>query len=75
MHGSTLPFSPTARARQQSGDPRPSIEERYASKAAYLELVRKAAEALIAERYLLAEDLEAIVQHAAQRYDLFTGQR
>jgi hypothetical protein len=75
MHGSTLPFPSTARAHQQSGDPRPSIEERYASKAAYLELVRKAAEGLIAERFLLAADLEAVVQRAAQRYDLFTAQR
>ncbi|MGH8069863.1 MAG: alpha/beta hydrolase domain-containing protein [Candidatus Entotheonellia bacterium] len=75
MLGSTLPFPSTARARQQSGDPRPSIEERYASKAAYLELVKKAAEGLIAERFLLSEDLKAIVQRAAQRYDLFTGQR
>lgn len=74
MLGSTLPFSPTRRARQQSGDPRLSIEERYASKEAYLELVKKAAEALAAERFLLPTDLEAILQRAAWRYDLFTGQ-
>jgi hypothetical protein len=73
MHGSTLPFPPTARARQQSGDPRLSIAERYASKEAYLELVKEAAEALIAERYMLPADLEAALQHAAWRYDLFTG--
>jgi Alpha/beta hydrolase domain len=75
MHGSTLPFPATAAARRQSGDPRASIEERYASKEAYLELVKKAAEALIAERFLLSVDLDAIVQRAAWRYDLFMGQR
>jgi Alpha/beta hydrolase domain len=75
MLGSTLPFPPTQRLRQQSGDPRLSIEERYGSKEAYLELVKKAAEALIAERFLLHADLEAIVQRAAWRYDLFTRQR
>jgi hypothetical protein len=75
MHGSTLPFPATARARQQSGDPRASIEERYASKAAYLELVKKAAEVLIAERFLLVADLEPILERAAWRYDLFTAER
>jgi Alpha/beta hydrolase domain len=56
-----LPFAPTARAPLQAGDPRLSIEERYASKQAYLELVKKAAEALIAERFLLVADLKAII--------------
>jgi hypothetical protein len=71
MHGSTLPFPLTQQARQQTGDPRPSVEERYASKDAYLEQVAKAAEALIAARYLLPEDLEGIVRRAAERYDLY----
>jgi hypothetical protein len=73
MLGSTLPLPPTAGARLRSGDPRLSIEERYATKAAYLEQVKKAAEALIAERFLLAADLEAILQRAAWRYDLSMG--
>ena len=71
MLGSTLPFAPTRQARERTGDPRPAIAERYASKEAYLEQVKKAAEALIAERFLLAADLEAILQRAAWRYDLF----
>jgi Alpha/beta hydrolase domain len=71
MLGSTIPFAPTRQARQRSGDPRPSIAERYASKEAYLEQVKKAAEALIAERYLLAADLDSILHRAAWRYDLF----
>ena len=36
MMGSTLPFALTRAERERSGDPRMSIEERYASKAAYL---------------------------------------
>jgi hypothetical protein len=71
MHGSTLPFAPSKREREQRGDHRPSIEERYASKDAYLEQVSKAAEALIAARYLLPEDLDGIVQRAVQRYGLY----
>jgi hypothetical protein len=73
MHGSTLPFPATRRERERTGDPRLSMAERYASKAAYLELVQKAAEALVAARYLLATDVEAVVRRAAQRYDLFIG--
>ena len=53
MHGATMPFAPTQSSRAQSGDPRRSLEERYASQEVYVELVTKAAEALIAEGYLL----------------------
>jgi hypothetical protein len=35
--------------------------------------VRTAAEALIGQRYLLAEDVELIVTAAAERYDAFAG--
>jgi Alpha/beta hydrolase domain len=73
MLGSTLPFPPTPAIRQRSGDPRLSIVERYASKEVYLEQVKKAAEALIAEHFLLPADLEAIVRRASWRYDLFMG--
>ena len=40
------------------GDPRLSIEERYASKDQYLELVKQAAQELVGQRYLLEEDVE-----------------
>jgi hypothetical protein len=67
--GSTLPLPPTREARQASGDPRRSIAERYASKAAYEEQIRKAAEQLIQTRYVLAEDLQTLLEQAAQHYD------
>jgi hypothetical protein len=73
MHGSTLPFPRTRQERERTGEARLSIAERYASKAAYLELVKKAAEALITARYLRPEDLPAVITRAAQRYDLYTG--
>ena len=38
--GATLPFPHTAAERAKAGDPRGSIEERYASKVDYLERVR-----------------------------------
>lgn len=69
--GSTIPFLATRAGREAFGDPRLSIEERYSSREDYLEQVRQAAQALIDEGYLLAEDLETVVDQAAQRYDLF----
>jgi hypothetical protein len=69
--GSTLPFPATRAERQASGDPRLSIEERYASKDDYLRRVQQAAEVLVQQRYLLAEDVPTVLEQAAQRYDLF----
>jgi hypothetical protein len=71
MMGSTLPFAWTRAARQGTGDPRPSIAERYASRAEYLTQVRGAAESLVGERWVLAEDVEAIVERAGRQWDLF----
>jgi hypothetical protein len=70
MMGSTLPFARTAAERERRGDPRPSIAERYASREAYLATVREAAEALVAARYALAEDVEGMVERAGRLWDL-----
>ncbi len=69
MMGSTLPLAATRAERDASGDPRPSIEERYPSREAYLEQVRSEAEALAADRYLIPEDVEVVMQNAATRWD------
>src|SRR5262249_59549715 len=66
MMGSTLPFALTRATREAGGDPRPSIEERYASRVAYLARARDAAERLVAERHMLAEDVEAVVERAGR---------
>jgi hypothetical protein len=75
LMGSTMPFPVTREARQATGDPRRSIAERYASREDYLERIRQAALAMIEQRYLLAEDLEEILSHAAQHYDLLCNKR
>ena len=67
--GATLPFPRTRAERESSGDPRASIEERYRSREVYLALVRRAAEALAAERYLLGEDVELSLTFAARMWD------
>ncbi len=69
MLGSTLPFAVTRAAREASGDPRPSIEERYGSRAAYLARAREAASRLVAERHMLAEDVAAVVERAGRLWD------
>jgi hypothetical protein len=73
MQGSTFPFPATKAERERTGDPRPSIEERYADRDAYLAQVRAAADALVAQRYLLAEDVDVCVRLAAERYDAFAA--
>jgi hypothetical protein len=70
LMGSTIPFPATRAERAATGDPRPSIEERYPSKAAYLEEVRREAQRLVDQGYLLAEDIELLVGQAARRYVL-----
>jgi hypothetical protein len=71
MMGATLAFAPNRAAREKSGDPRASIEERYASRDAYLAAVREATSRLIASRHVLAEDLDAIVARAGRLWDYF----
>ena len=51
--------------------PSPSV---IPSREVYRELMSKAAEALIAEGYLLPADLDEIVQQAIWRYNLCTAQ-
>jgi len=48
--GAMTPFARTRQSRQASGDPRPSGEERYPSRDAYLERVRRAALDRVAAR-------------------------
>ncbi len=48
-----------------SGDPRPSLEERYASHDAYVAAVKTAAENAVKERFLLPEDADRLIAQAA----------
>ena len=64
LQGSFVPFATTKSERQANGDPRPSLEERYPTKEAYVAAVKKAAEALVAQRFLLKPDAELLVAEA-----------
>jgi hypothetical protein len=73
MQGFTMFFPRTKEEREATGDPRLSIEERYSSKEAYLAEVRKQAEALAHDRYILEEDIETVVSDASLRWDVAMG--
>jgi hypothetical protein len=67
--GSYIPLPVTRAEQQRRGDPRPSVEERYASREAYVQQIRTAAAALIRDRYLLQEDMDSIVARANAHWD------
>jgi len=67
LSGSFLPFAATRDARQRAGDPRRSIEERYADGAAFVRAVSEAARRLVDARFLLPEDADRYIQAAVDR--------
>lgn len=73
--GGALPFAVTRAERVASGDPRPSIEERYASRDEYLARVREYAETLVQQGYLLDEDVDVLVGQGGEVYDAIVGVR
>jgi hypothetical protein len=62
--GSFIPFAADDAERQESGDPRLSIEERYPTHDAYVSLVNQASDRLVQERLLLQRDADVIVELA-----------
>jgi hypothetical protein len=63
--GQMIPFAATKAARLASGDPRPSIEERYRNHGAYVSAVAKAVNDLVKRRLLLDADAEAFKDAAS----------
>ena len=64
LSGSFIPFAPTKQERLAAADPRPSIEERYPTKEAYVAAFRKAADDLVAQRFLLPDDAIRLLAEA-----------
>jgi Alpha/beta hydrolase domain len=73
MMGATFPFAATAEQRLANGDPRKSIAERYRDRDDYCGHLRAEADALVAQRLLLEEDVERLVRGGARVYDLFVA--
>ena len=62
--GGMVPFARTAAERKASGDPRLSLEERYASHDGYVAAVRKATERAVRAGFLLKPDADRLVRQA-----------
>ena len=73
MQGSTHWFPATERQRNAKADPRQSLEKRYASREDYASQVRDAATRLAHDRYIIAEDIELVVNSCLERYDCAMG--
>ena len=73
LRGSSIPFAATRSERDASDDPRPSIEERYESRQAFLDQIKAAALQLVADGYLLEEDMQPLLSQAAEHYTAMAG--
>jgi hypothetical protein len=75
FYGSFIPFAKTAAERQQSGDPRLSVAERYASRDEYLGKFAEAELKLVQERFLLKEDVPALLERGKREWQEVVGQK
>ena len=67
--GGFEPFPMTKKQREQSGDARRSIAERYTGRDDYLDRVKRAADDLVRRRFLLREDVRAVVLRAEEMWN------
>lgn len=75
LRGAWILFAATRGQREQLGDPRPALDERYATKEAYLVRVSEALQHLVQQGYLQAEDLEPMRKQAGARWDWVVGKK
>lgn len=69
LRGAWVPLAPTQAQREKMDDPRPSLEERYASKDEFMAKVKAAIRKLIEQRLMLDDDLEPQLKQAGERWD------
>jgi hypothetical protein len=73
--GSFLPLARTAAEREKNGDPRPSVAERYASREEYMGKFGEAAMKLVKDRFLLREDLAAVLERGEREWKEVAGEK
>ena len=71
IQGSMIPFAQTEAKRQRAGDPRPSLEARYASRDVWAAGLAAAADRLVTERLLLPEDGKRLLAAARESWDVY----
>ena len=69
MVGSWIPFPVNKTERENTKDPRLSIEERYKNKRDYLERITSAAQKLVDAGFLLDQDVAKLRDRAAKEWD------
>ena len=69
FEGSYIPFARTAEERRKAGDPRKSIQERYANREDYLGRFGQALDALVEQGWILPEDRGALMLRGRQEWD------
>ena len=71
--GQMIAFSKTKAERLASGDPRLSVEERYASAEAYTAAAKQAIDDLVTKRYMLREEADAYMQRMVRVWQKVVG--
>jgi hypothetical protein len=71
IQGSMIPFATTEAERQRTGDPRPSVEGRYASRDVWAARLAAATDRLVVERLLLPEDGDRLLAAAQESWDVY----
>lgn len=69
-NGCIKAFARTKAEREQTGDPRLSIEERYPSHQAYIDIVKRAVHQLVQEGFMLPQDGEDYIAAAKRKNPL-----
>ena len=72
FEGSYIAFAKTAAERAAARDPRQSIAERYRGRDDYLARYAAAVDALIGQRWILAEDRAALLERGGAEWDAAT---
>jgi hypothetical protein len=67
--GGFEPFARTEEQRLATGDTRLSIAERYSGRQEYLDKVKRAANDLVRQRFLRADDVPAVLQSAERMWN------
>ena len=67
--GSFIPFARSEDERIATGDPRRSVEERHASRDAYLERYAAATLSLAEQELILGDDVNPMIERAGRLYD------
>ena len=69
MVGFTNYFPTTDKSVRNNKDLRKSNNKRYSSKEEYLEMVTRAAEKLVKQKYLLKEDIAVVIKRCRKQYE------